>query len=243
MDGAKETERMTSASWQNEKSVQSIVDRPFDAVLTLGENCRIAEAMRDLDLRRESLPLDWCNGCPHSAYLAIADEFAKHFEPSRLRVEEPRVYLNEDYAVQFTHESDDLEAEAEKYRRRSRRFVETLRSTDRRVLLLGQVLDRRGAMDPWNPPATRHARYCLERFGPGRCSAAHFDAVHQLVRERYPLLDFEMIVINYDPAKRPRGENVVYRTLPFVSLGASASPDYSALKRFLRRLPLSRHGR
>ena len=132
--------------------------------------------------------------------------------------------------------------QCEKYRRRSRRFVETLRSTDRRVLLLAQVLDRRGAIDPWNPPATRHARYCLERFGPERCSAAHFDAVYQLVRERYPELDFEMIVLNYDSAQRPRSENVVYLTLPFVSLGASASPDYSSIKRFLRRLPLSRQG-
>jgi hypothetical protein len=160
-----------------------------------------------------------------------------------LRVEEPRVYLNEDYAVQFTHESDDLEAEAEKYRRRSRRFVETLRSTDRRVLLLGPVLDRRGAIDPWSPPATRHARYCLDRFGPERCSAAHFDAVYDLIRERYPKLDFEMIVVNYDPAKRPVSDNVVYLTLPFVSVGAPASPDYSALKRLLRRLPLSRERR
>ena len=235
---------MAGASWHKDKSLQSITDRPFDAVLRLGDNCRISEAMNDLELRWESLPLDWCNACPHSAYLAIADEFARHFEPARLRVEEPGVYLNEDYALQFTHESDDLEAECEQYRRRSGRFLETLRASDRRVLLLGQVLDRRGAIDPWNPPANRHARYCLERFGAARCSAAHFDTVYDLVRERYPQLDFEMIVINYDPAKRPRSAKAVYLTLPFVSLGAaSGSPDRSALRRLLRRLPIPESAR
>jgi hypothetical protein len=49
---------VTRGSWQNGKSLPSIGDRPFDAVLPLGGSCRIAEAMADLALRRESLPLD-----------------------------------------------------------------------------------------------------------------------------------------------------------------------------------------
>lgn len=122
----------------------------FDTLIPIGEDCAAGLILRDSGLRKESFPFDWSNitleyivkimkeklhldredVSDKDQNLNIEELVKWHYDESATL--EKRVSLN---GVSFFHESGNVEEIRQKYTRRFKRLIKTLR-TGKRVLLI-----------------------------------------------------------------------------------------------------------
>jgi len=121
--------------------------KEYDFVFSLGFSCAVTQALRDLGMQRESLPLDWVGApSPLDSARMVAADFRDWFNREDLRLWDvrhehghiSRVYKNMRTGFGFSHEFtnancfkthyDDVR---EKYDRRIARFYEKMAASGR----------------------------------------------------------------------------------------------------------------
>ena len=74
-------------------------------VISLGETCNVATALKDHNLRKQSLPFDW-NITPFYSLLSILDDdFQDFLNPNYLVLrDDERTVINTKYGIEFAHD-------------------------------------------------------------------------------------------------------------------------------------------
>ena len=133
--------------------------RKYDTVVSVGAACFVPETLKDLKLRDFSGPFDWMYGSHAVTRLKYIKNGFKdyfNFEDFEYVGENPDngkiVYKNKKSGIYYNHDfprgefKDVFYPIAEKYKRRTERFINHLK-TDKRVLLVFFELNDRGDKD------------------------------------------------------------------------------------------------
>lgn len=108
-------------------------------IISLGCDCHPAYALQQMNLRRASFPFDWLNTIPHLGLQYVSENidtgFSKFQEGLMVNSRGHLVSSHYDYA-ELIHEKGLAEnkEDREKFRRRFRRFLQTLEKEDIRFL-------------------------------------------------------------------------------------------------------------
>ena len=157
-------------------------------IISIGHRCSSAIAIKGAGFRKESFPFDWAGSQnSHNVFAAIEDDLAD-FMPER-------GHLINRYGIGLPHldASKSIEENEATMKRRCDRFLDVLRTERRKVLLVYANED-----------------YLYSEAHRGVHSRKLFDGVlsiSQLLRHKYPHLDFHILYI----------DGVVYDHTPFVT--------------------------
>ncbi len=151
-------------------------------LISLGGDCSPADALRSCSLRFKTFPFDWIATFEQkSLIMLLKDDFAHFFDERYLTVKSDHVLCNTYYGIEFHHEgswkkefyNDNFEKLKDKYIRRIERF---------RLLkkYQGQV--------------------CFFRAFNG--TALQANKLKQVLRNFFPNLNFNLIMISSQPERR-----------------------------------------
>jgi hypothetical protein len=167
----------------------------YDKIIPIGSNCRIAEALNDSNLRKESLPLDWVLCSVRSVYEAFSDEFKSFFNDTDCIVTDTKGYeyvLNTKYHINITHENKINNEIVEKYVRRINRLFDSLKGG-------GKILLIRNLMDCTLQDFVHDTyRKDEEKLGHSDTDLTWLVKLKHLLVERYPESDIDLMVIHYN---------------------------------------------
>ena len=146
-------------------------------IVPIGVDCRIAQFVKDNNLRSFSFPFDWTvsyNGVSS----CISDDFRLFTEPLQSRINR--------YDIYFHHDFDDarlLQIHREKYVRRYTRLTELLKSCKEEV-----VFCRKGH-------AVHHHREHNGKYTNITSDIDDAEKLDSVLRTKYPNLKYKIIVI------------------------------------------------
>ena len=101
--------------------------KQYDYIIPVGSNCKIGSALRDVNLRKHSFPLDWGFMSSKSVYDAISDNLEELINPVFSTFGEcdrwGYPFFNKKYKIQFCHFDGDInKINLETLQRRSQRL-------------------------------------------------------------------------------------------------------------------------
>ena len=114
----------------------------YDTIIPIGANCRVAQALRDLDLRQEALPLDWTLNSAQAVLAVFKNDFNDFFSLSNCQnkisftqkgKESPWV-LNTQYQIGLMHEHHWSQERVATYQKRISALQQSLNAD--KVLLI-----------------------------------------------------------------------------------------------------------
>lgn len=84
----------------------------YDSIIPIGANCRVAEALRDLNLRQQALPIDWTLSSGQAVLKLFQNDFENFFEREHCQKmsfisksgKTCPWLLNEQHQISFIHE-------------------------------------------------------------------------------------------------------------------------------------------
>lgn len=117
----------------------------YTNIISIGCNCRTASALKDLEYRKFSAPLDWTLSTTKSVYKAFEDEFKNFYDVNNCEdyicpATKYKCIFNKKYRINITHETKINEQEILKYERRCSKLVTALKK-NKKILLVRNLLD------------------------------------------------------------------------------------------------------
>lgn len=218
----------------------------YNTIIPIGANCRVAQALRDLNLRQEALPLDWTLNSAQAVLALFNNNFINFFSSSSCQNEisftqkgkESPWVLNTQYQIGLMHEHHWSEERVATYQKRVIALQQSLNAD--KVLLIR-----------WDMKAPFHNDHTHEEhekrdasFYKQQDSISHCYALKDLCNEKYSgkvdLLVFHADEIN-EQDKRP---DVFYHFIDFEKAktkGKAKEWDRTAIKNALieRKITLS----
>ena len=167
--------------------------KDYDHIVPIGSNCRIGQALEDLGYRKFSLPLDWTLTSCEAIYRAFEKDFADFMSLRTCVVQNVNNYphvLNTEFNVNITHDKVISEKSIEKYERRSRRLLQIL-SSDAKVLFIRHHNDGEYMVND-----IIHSDYNAREVKNGHdpLDLSYLYKLHDLISQKYPELDFDIIL-------------------------------------------------
>jgi hypothetical protein len=159
--------------------------------VSLGSTCTTAHMHRECGIRKAAFPFDWIISFDGEMLIDILEEDFLHFlNPAVLRVS-GQALLNRYYHLEFLNEGDWEDAEynirafSEKCQRRIDRFRQLTNYP-------GKVFFVRTAY-PYSLSDPHRIWKCKENI---EISREYGDRLYQALKKRFPLLDFELLIMN-----------------------------------------------
>lgn len=114
----------------------------YDTIIPIGANCRVAEALRDLNLRQQALPIDWTLSSAQAVLKLFKSDFKyfferKHCQNMSFTSTSGKIcpwLLNSHYQISFIHEKEWSSERATTYAKRVSALKNSL--NQERVLLV-----------------------------------------------------------------------------------------------------------
>lgn len=161
-------------------------------IISLGESCTIAGALRNLNIRTEAYPFDWTVTPFHSLYNCINDDFAHFFEIESLKERHDRCGVVDYYGIEFLHD------------------LPTSKTTTEEIGegVIGQGILRNDWRDHVNTVRQKYVRRinrlrCLLQSEEKIYVVRHFNTskeqaiqLRDLLQSKYPDADITIIVVN-----------------------------------------------
>ncbi|MDP1608681.1 MAG: DUF1796 family putative cysteine peptidase [Chlamydiales bacterium] len=169
--------------------------------VSLGGYCEVAAQLRKHNLREEAYPFDWILSSSHEKFLEILNEDFQFFLDENYifqNSEHPFILENRRYECEFRHDwpvkfesglSCHLQEIASKYERRIARFRK-LRDYSGKVFFIRAAYDsKQGGIHYWWNDSQE------------RITAGQAKTLKMALDQFFPLLDFTLIIINYEDEK------------------------------------------
>lgn len=167
-------------------------------VISFGEICSAAGALRESGLRTAAYPFDWMISRFDSLYRALEDDFAHFLEENSLHLRRDKQGIVDYYGFEFVHDfptiktsisqdpSDDNPITQNRIRDDWREFIPVVREKYlRRIERLKQTLSGSDKI------------FIFRHFGINRNQA---QAIRDLLKRKYPQLDFTLIAVGNSTA-------------------------------------------
>lgn len=216
----------------------------YDAIIPIGANCRVAQALRDLNLRQEAYPLDWTLSSAQSVFELFQHNFSRFFDESACqnmisKSQKGKDYpwvLNSHYQIGFMHEASWSGARKATYAKRFEALTRQLNSNS-------ALLIRWDMKAPYHNDPTHvvHEERDKDHFK----QADSLDSCYQLkdfCNEHYKA-NVDLLVLHCDeiPEAEKRSD-VFYHLIDFATaqhLGKAKEWDRTAIKHALTSLNLA----
>ncbi|WP_440874448.1 DUF1796 family putative cysteine peptidase [Thalassotalea sp. PLHSN55] len=114
----------------------------YDSIIPIGANCRVAQALRDLNLRQQALPVDWVLSSAQALLQLIKNDFNHFFEQKycqgmsffSTKGKKCTCVLNHFYQISFIHDKAWHHERFLTYNKRIQAFKDTINQD--KVLLI-----------------------------------------------------------------------------------------------------------
>jgi len=172
--------------------------RPFPLFISLGSHCEVANFIGYYGLRTAAYPFDWMLTL-HESLIAVLEQDFAYFVDERFLVPHRFGVVNSYYNIDFRHDWPDfgqswykmdfrriLPEVQDKYQRRIGRFYDLTEHVGK-VFFIRIPLDIDYSLDQY-PTFTSASK---------RITSTEALTIRNLLLERFPNLDFDLVVINY----------------------------------------------
>jgi hypothetical protein len=169
----------------------------YDNIIPIGSNCRVGLAMKELGIRKMSLPFDWMLTTMKSINEIIKNDFEDFYNEDVCTIENFKMkngyhqyVLNRKYNLNITHENSFKKQSLQKYERRINRFYEIINKKDNKVLFVRNLLD--GIIYD-----ELHSYYLKTEKNYSDFDVKHIINFNNIIRNKFPNLNFDILVINH----------------------------------------------
>jgi hypothetical protein len=177
---------ITFAAEDADERKEFSLDAQEPLFISLGPDCYIAGYLVQIGYRRASFPFDWLLTLDHNAMVKLLDDDFKYFlDPSCYSIHTNKYLIHTYYHIEFRHEHDD--DLIGKYGRRIDRFRRLNNYS-------GKVFFMRKSFAGAEPPIFYWPSKDLLNI-----SFEHALELKQVLRKRFPDLDFSLVIVNFCP--------------------------------------------
>ena len=165
--------------------------------LSIGNNCRATTVLKNLGIRKQSLPFDWGYGTPRTVYEAYKDGFNQlincNQDDFEYFVDPKQKSYFPVYRYQFMHR---VHADLNVLRRRATRMREILHSGDKMLLVYNNNI---------TPVMPLHKEF-IEKTPSEWMDLIYLHKLKLLLPD-----NIDILCINYGPPQQKEFNNIIYR--------------------------------
>jgi len=183
-------------------------DKEYTHIIPIGSNCRIGIALRECGIRNEAMPLDWMLSTMKSVNHLFEDDFKDLTNKSVCSLQKHQnkksvhaYILNEKYNLNITHEKAMNDKCIDKHNKRVNRMYGIMRNSDNKVLFIRNVLD--GIVHD-----NLHKHYLSTEKDYSDSAPEHIEKFNSIVKEKFPNLEFDVLVINHTKPMEFSSDNI-----------------------------------
>lgn len=165
--------------------------------IPIGNNCRATQVLRDLRIRKQSLPFDWGYGTPRTMYEAYKDDFNQLINCNQDDFEYFVCPVHKSYfpmyRYQFMHR---VHVDLNKLRLRATRMREILHSGDKMLLVYSNNITEK---------VTLHKEF-KEKTPSDWMDLKYLHKLKLLLPD-----NIDILCINYGPPEQKEFDNIIYK--------------------------------
>ena len=165
--------------------------------IPIGNNCRATQVLKDLDIRKQSLPFDWGYGTPRIMYEAYKDDFNQLINCNQDDFEYFVCPVHKSYfpvyRYQFMHR---VHVDLNVLHRRATRMREILHSGDKMLLVYNNNI---------TPVLPLHKEF-IEKTPSEWMDLKYLHKLKLLLPD-----NIDILCINYGPSQQKEFDNIIYK--------------------------------
>lgn len=192
-------------------------------LVSLGSHCEVTMHISHNKMRTAAFPFDWLLTLDYQGFIsALKDDFYFFMDKSYLYQHPEGNIIHTKYNIDFRHDWPDMNFEKhfpeirKKYERRIRRFQQ-LNEYAGRVYFMRSPFDL--SINPRLPTITKECT---------KIDTSHAQALRDVLRQKFPHLDFRLIIINYAEEHTPSITGIE-QVMEFKVRKSHKKEDYSAI--------------
>jgi len=171
--------------------------KKYDVYISVGSNCRATATLRNLGVRKFSLPFDWCYSSPRTIYEAYIDDFKQLINCKRSDLELSSMKNVAEnffpkYGFQIMH---SLHENLHLIHRRARRMQKVFHSNDKILLIYNNV----------TPVEFEHINY-IKKMPSEWMDLKYLHKLKLILPD-----NIDVLVINYGAPQLKEFSNIAYR--------------------------------
>lgn len=171
--------------------------KKYDVYISVGSNCRATAALKNLGVRKYSLPFDWVYSSPRTIYEAYIDDFKQLINCKRSDLEWLSMKNGDEnffpkYGYQIMH---GLHKDLRLIHRRARRMQKVFHSNDKILLIYNNV----------TPVESNHINY-IKKMPSEWMDLKYLHKLKLILPD-----NIDVLAINYGAPKLKEFSNIAYR--------------------------------